>query len=146
MAETKYGKYIVTQPKPNVPPKLWGSGDIGTDRVARIVYLDGEYPKGAYYLECLWLYKKSPEGQIHTPHTHDYDEMIGFFGSDPDNPHELNGEIEIWLDDEKHMLTQSCVVFVPKGLKHCPLIYRRIDRPVFHFSTAPMADYGGDQK
>ena len=105
MPETKYGKYIVTQPKPNVPPKEWGSGDIGTDRVTRMVYLDEEYPEGAHYLECLWLWKKSPEDHIHTPHTHDFDEMLGFFGTDTDNPTDLCGEIEIWLGDEKHMLT-----------------------------------------
>ena len=146
MAETKYGKYIITQPKPNVPPKEWGSGDIGTDRVTRMVYLDEEYPEGAYYLECLWLWKKSPEDHIHTPHTHDFDEMLGFFGTDTDNPTDLCGEIEIWLEDEKHLLKKSCVVFIPKGLKHCPLIYRRIDRPIFHFSTAPSSSYGGDKE
>ena len=146
MAETKYGHLIVTEPKPNVPPKEWGSGDIGTDRVSRMVYLDNEYPKGAFYLEVLWLYKKSLEDQIHTPHSHDFDEMIAYFGSNPDDPADLGGEIELWLDDEKHLLTKSCVVFIPKGLKHCPLIYRRIDRPIFHFSTGPSGNYGGQHK
>lgn len=46
MDKSKYGKYIITQPKPDVPPKEWGSGDIGSDRVSRLVYLDEEYPKG----------------------------------------------------------------------------------------------------
>ena len=27
------------------------------------------------------------------------------------------------------------MIFVPAGMKHCPLILRRIDRPVFHFTT-----------
>ena len=59
MTQSKQGKYIITNPKPDVPAKEWGSGDIGTDRVSRLMYLDGEYPEGAFYLECLWLWKKS---------------------------------------------------------------------------------------
>jgi hypothetical protein len=47
--------------------------------------------------------------------------------------YELGGEIEFWLEDEKYMLTKSCIIFVPKGMKHCPIVFRRIDRPIFHF-------------
>jgi hypothetical protein len=56
-------------------------------------------------------------------------------------PHDLCGEIELWLGDEKHILTKSCMVFIPKGLKHCPLVFRRVDRPIFHFSAGPARAY-----
>ena len=42
---------------------------------------------------------------------------------------------EIWLDGEKHIITKTALVFVPAGMKHCPLILRRVDRPIFHFTT-----------
>jgi hypothetical protein len=29
------------------------------------------------------------------------------------------------------------MVFVPKGLKHSPLTFNRVDRPVFHFTVGP---------
>ena len=71
------------------------------------------------------------------PHTHDFDELLGFIGSDWDNPAELNAEVEFWLEDEKYILTKSCVIFIPKGLTHCPLKLLRCDRPVFHFGIVP---------
>ena len=27
------------------------------------------------------------------------------------------------------------MVFIPAGLKHCPLILKRVDKPIFHFSV-----------
>ena len=55
--------------------------------------------------------------------------------------YDLGGEIEFWLDDEQYMLTKSCMVYVPKGLKHCPIVFRRIDRPIFHFLMVTGGDY-----
>jgi len=80
-----------------------------------------------------------PEGS--GPHTHDADEIIGFFGNNPQDPYDLGGEIEFWLEDEKHILTKSCLIFVPRGMKHCPLILRRVDRPIFHFTTVTSGQY-----
>jgi hypothetical protein len=45
------------------------------------------------------------------------------------------------MGEEKHILTKSCLVFVPKGLKHCPFIVRRVDRPIFHFTSGPTGIY-----
>ena len=116
-----------------------------TDRSTRVMYLDGEVLKGAFYVDCVWFYKKSDDmGPL--PHTHDFDEVIAFFGSNQKDPFDLGGEVELWLGDEKHILTKSCVVFVPKGLKHCPLIFRRVDTPIFHFTTGPASMYGGEKK
>jgi len=56
---------------------------------------------------------------------HDSDEIIGFFGSDSEKPEELNGEVEIWLGDEKHVIERSTMIFVPAGLVHCPLVLNR---------------------
>ena len=75
------------------------------------------------------------------PHVHDTDEIIGFFGSNPDDPYDLGGEVEIWLEDDKHMLTRSCMIFVPAGMKHCPLTVTRVDRPIFHFTTVTGHEY-----
>ena len=65
------------------------------------------------------------------------DEVVAFFGTNPEDPWDLCGEVELWLGDEKHIITKSSLVFIPKGLKHCPLIARRVDRPIFHFTTGP---------
>ena len=91
-------------------------------------------------MNCSW-YRKPATTQMTTGHTHESDEIIGFFGSDPENPHDLGGEVEIWLEDEKHIITKSCLIFVPRGMKHCPLEIKRVDRPIFHFSTLNEGQY-----
>ncbi len=138
MDETKYGKYIITEMKRNLklPPYSKQPEDPPGGRANRMLYLDDEVFKGAFYVSCSWFWKGN-DWVAAEAHTHDFDECIAFFGTDPQNPRDLCGEIELWLDDEKHLLTRTCLVYVPKGLKHCPLIVRRVDRPIFHFTTGP---------
>ena len=59
-----------------------------------------------------------------------------FLGSNPDDPYDLGGEIEIGIDGELHRLTKSSVIFVPGGMKHLPLSIIRLERPILHFSIS----------
>lgn len=72
-------------------------------------------------------------GAWHTrdPHTHPADECLLFVGLDPDNPNYLGAEIEIAMgeEQEKHVFNTPTVVVVPRGLVHCPLITRRVEKP-----------------
>lgn len=139
MAETKYGKYIITQPKPertaSGEPEQKDSPDVMTS----VAYLDNRVIPGGLYTECCWFWK--PTNYSPPPHTHEFDEVLAFFGSNPEDPRDLCGEVELWLEDEKHLLTKSCMVFIPKGLKHAPMNIRRADRPIFHFSVGNSTDY-----
>jgi hypothetical protein len=141
MAESKYGKYIVYEPKRNIIKPAWSPKGPVPGRVA---YIDNEVIDGAFYMECVWLMpgmrppsdvpieKLGPQA-----HKHDYDEILGFFGSDTNNMYDLGGEAVLYLGDEKHVINKSCLVFIPKGLQHCPLYFNRIDKPIFHFSVGP---------
>jgi hypothetical protein len=123
VAETKYGKYIITetpgnQDHPNVNVTLLINHE-----------LNGAV-KGAFYLESSMV-MQADEGLKDKPHNHDFDEYLIFLGTNPENPSDLCGEIELWLgDEEKHVLTRSCAVFIPRGLYHTPLIFNRVDRPI----------------
>lgn len=72
-------------------------------------------------------------GAWHTrdPHVHPADECLLFVGLDPDNPDYLGAEIEIAMGEEQeiHLFDTPTVVVAPKGLVHCPLITRRVDKP-----------------
>lgn len=128
---TKYGKYVITGTKPNLP-----FTEAPRDRATTLIYLDDEVVKGAFNVICAWFWPETkPIVIMPESHAHDFDEVLAFFGTNPDNPKDLCGEIELWLEDEKQILTKSCLVFVPKGMMHAPITIRRIDRPVFHFSA-----------
>ncbi len=70
------------------------------------------------------------------PHVHPNDECLLFVGLDPDNPEYLGAEIEIAMGEEQeiHVFDTPTVVVAPKGLVHCPLITRRVDKP-YSFSA-----------
>jgi hypothetical protein len=158
MAKSKYGKYIVTELKQNIAVTPWHPAvePAKKGRGGRVMFLDNEVVPGAFYVDCVWFVPR-PEGSTEPgdkvtiggikskggveAHEHDYDEVIAFFGTNLENPNDLGAEIELWLGDERHVITKSCLVFVPKGLKHCPLKIKKIDRPVFHFTTGPANIY-----
>jgi hypothetical protein len=76
-----------------------------------------------------------PQSQIYRPHVHDFDEITTFFGTNPDDPFDLGGEIEIYLDNERHIITKSSAIYLPKGLKHNPWWINKIERPIIAIYT-----------
>ncbi len=140
--ETNYGKYVVTELK--IPEEKQAIAEAYSEYATRILWMDENVAEGAFHMNTAW-YLKAAATLEDTPHVHETDEIIGFFGSDAANPHDLGGEIEIWLEDEKQVITQSAMVFVPAGMNHCPLILKSVDRPIFHFTTVPGKLYVKDE-
>jgi hypothetical protein len=138
VTEGKDGKYVVSTLQ--IPADKQQTAAEYAKYATRILWLDENVVPGAFHMNTAG-YLKAAATLEDTAHVHDADEIIGFFGNDAHDPYDLGGEIELWLDDEKHLLTRSCMIFVPAGLKHCPLILRRVDRPIFHFTTVPGKQY-----
>jgi hypothetical protein len=144
VAEIGHGKYVVTQPKKDLVIADW-AGNLQQDTSTRVMYLDSEVIKGAFYVECVWFWPTTEEDKASpAPHTHDYDEVIGFFGTDPNNLNDLGAEIEFYIDGERNVMNQTFLAFVPKGVVHCPLNILEITRPVFHFAAGMGKDYAGE--
>src|SRR4030042_753039 len=133
MAESKYGKHIVTELKTKrFTPEFAARY---AQWATRVLWMDDQVVDGAFQMNCSW-YLRPPATEMPemNPHTHDADEIVGFFGSNPKEPYDLGGEIEFRLEDEKHVLVRSSLIFIPGGLKH-HMVIKRVDRPIFHFST-----------
>jgi hypothetical protein len=75
---------------------------------------------------------------IKEPHEHDFDQMIGFLGGNPQNIGDFRAEVEFWMGGEKLVITQPTFIRVPKGMSHGPLIFKRIDLPIM-FLDMPLA-------
>lgn len=71
-----------------------------------------------------------------TPHIHKYDEFLIFLGAElPDLCSSFDAEIDLWMGEEmeKHTISSTTIVFIPKGMQHAPLNFRAIRKPVlFH--------------
>ena len=131
-------KYVVTELKE--PEDKKPKAHIYNRYAERILWIDENVVPGAFQFNTSW-YKKASETLDDKPHVHQEDEIIGFCGGDPQNDTDLNGEVEIYLGDEKHIITKSAMIFVPAGLVHCPLTLNRVDRPIFHFTVVLGGSY-----
>ena len=145
MAESKYAKYIVTEARADkdISSLRHESDDEAQGASSRVVYLDDSIIKGAFCSECTWFWPGCGSDRLWAKaHMHDFDEVITFFGTDFQDPHDLCGEVELWLEDEQFIMTRSFLAFIPAGMKHYPLYVRRVDRPIFHFTLGPGGKYG----
>jgi hypothetical protein len=150
MAESKYGKYIVTEDL--MPPQpveaitaMEDQAKIGKilDRTLLLGIQDSIVPGCPLFAGCeiLWGLPGGQPVSIEIAHSHEFDEVIGFGGTNRNYPRDLGGEIEFLIGDEKHILTKTCLIFVPKGVTHCPITFKRIDTPIFMFEAANNSSY-----
>jgi hypothetical protein len=111
-----------------------------------LLWIDGKKLKGAPYMEAVWFLTPNDTGP--ESHTHDFDEFIGFVGTDTAHPEELGGEIRFYIGDDYYTITKSCLVYIPRGVPHSPILVPKLERPIIHFSGGNGGDYkreGSDQ-
>lgn len=83
-----------------------------------------------------WMLVTEPFVMRNDPHSHDFDEYLCFFSSNPRDMNDFQAEIELSLGEEreKHIITELTIVYIPKGLMHCPFAFKRIDKPVSYYN------------
>ena len=136
MTGKKFEKYIVTTLQaPDFGAEVTGNYN---KFARRILWIDDSLVDDSFQMNCSWYLKPMPprdENSKGGEHIHETDEIIGFFSSDPDAPYDLNGEIEFRIEDEEYIITNSCIIFIPKGIKHGMPFLRQVQKPIFHFTT-----------
>ena len=135
MSETKYGKNIIS----GIPDELKEQFTMREETQEggpgkTMLFTNGEYNPGVNFFITGWISKEGIDPRIHS---HNHDEYMGFFGSDADHPEELYGEIEYTLGGEEHTITKSGLIFIPAGVTHCPIKYKKVGKPIFCFVTTP---------
>jgi hypothetical protein len=140
MAEKTYDHLIITR-----PPEKFIKHFSSVRKCPQ--YVDGKNVPGGFYSQAHWWYKSSKIGHPSKSHSHaDWDEYLGFVGTNFKDPFDLGGEVELWLGGEKYSITQTCMVFVPAGLEHCPVYFRRVDTPIYFLATGPKKIYDNSRK
>ena len=104
-----------------------------------ILLLNGDVLPNAPYFTITWYC--SPGDPKTETHVHDFDEYLGFAGSDPEDPTNLNGLVRFMIDDEWVTIDKSTILFVPAGVKHCPYVIERVDKPIIHWSGGNATAY-----
>ena len=118
MAETKYGKYVVRKPV--------AIGGFGPELM---YYGDKDYQSN---FTTMFLRITEPTLMEDAPHSHDFDMYLYFIPFYPDDMDDLHADIEMGFGEEQeiHKITKATSVYIPKGMIHCPLHFKRVDKPI----------------
>ena len=140
--EGEYGKYIIQdlQAPATGTPEFQ---EMYRKFSNRILWIDGNVCPGSFQMNTAWYYAVPEKDPVFEDHVHNSDELIGFFGSDPEDPYNLYGELDITINGEHHLITRSSLIFCPANLPHMRISIKRVDRPIFHFSVVTEATYNG---
>lgn len=87
-------------------------------------------------------------------HKHTDDQYLLFIGGDLTKMEDLGGEVELTLSEdgknlEKFTFTTSTFVYVPAGLYHCPLVFKKINdprKPILFIDSYFGSQYSGKLK
>jgi hypothetical protein len=129
----KYGKYFASGPKP-------GYFDQNC-----VVMMDEEVvPAGMFFLYTHESADFFNNMITHNPHVHPYPELMGFFSTDGNDPHNLGCTITIYMGEEMemHSFTKPTVIYIPADLPHSPLVHRDMTRSVVFMFTFPGGQKG----
>src|SRR4030042_2243797 len=148
MPKKDYKKYFVSKPAYEVIPTTVVKGR----RPAMTLLSNNLVPKSNMYIETGWVLAMPDPNPHIFEHTHDYDEIVIHMGSDPDNQEDLGGEVEFVVGGQPLTINKTSAVYVPKGVKHGPITWKKYKRPHFQLTimigvgSLAEADPGGHQK
>jgi hypothetical protein len=131
MNSGKYSKYITK-----------ASFDKGPFGHPRLRYQRGENV-GKFDLGVSVNYITGHDRAPDKPHTHTFNELWFFLGSDPSNLKDFDAEAEVYLgkEGEKYVIKEATAIEIPSGLVHCPLIFTKVNKPVIFMNLTLTSKY-----
>jgi hypothetical protein len=146
MAETKYGKYVVTDPIPH--PRVQGALAHHAQRRDKGYLESWSRPGEGKFLpqdnlsECRMRCVVARQVGLPDPqpfldaHKHSADELIMFLSTTDDGKLGATVEVQMGEEGECHTFDRTTVIYAPKGLLHGPIWYRDFEEGrVFYMIT-----------
>jgi len=138
VADLKYEKYFLKEPwgiiHPGTPPDAPVYIGIGQEKPVK----GWDEPLTQVLRPIYRPFRMIPEG-----HRHSVAEILYFIGGDPMNFKEFEAEVELVIGEgdeaETYTITSTTWVNIPAGVMHCPLDFKRVDKPIMfgHIIHAP---------
>lgn len=144
-AKRKWGHLIISPDY--VPPVMDDErddkGDIKTGRTLGQTYSSSDlFPNCGVNMSLSWFYEIPDKNPFVGEHVHDVDELVFFMPNYEGKGDDINaewGEADFYIDGEAYTITRNSCIYCPAGLKHCPIVFRKITRP-FCLMTILLAD------
>jgi hypothetical protein len=83
-----------------------------------------------FSVDCTWFWNSLPNQIVDGTHVSENNQVISLVGADPANPPSLGGEITLWVDDKKHLISTSSLIFVPAGVPFGPVQVNHMEHPI----------------
>jgi hypothetical protein len=129
MTETKYGNSVINL--------VFDKNRSGVYR--QVTSYSGKSFGSDFHVEYgTFLAAGKMGSEPYTAHTHEYNQVLVFIGTDTANVGDLGAEVEVCLGSqcEKHMVTTSTAISIPKGLPHFPAAINRMDRRFIYMEVS----------
>jgi hypothetical protein len=144
MAKMKYDNCMVQKPSPvhlELQGKVAAKDPIPGVKSTHIMSADESVQKGFFHVDCTWLWSGGAKEPVGESHTHKFSQVIGLVGGTPADPHDLGGEVTLWLDGHKETITRTCLIYIPAGVVHGPFLVSKVVRPIFFVDIAMTGKY-----
>jgi len=92
------------------------------------------FPQAKIYVRWGWIFDIPNPNPHVNPHSHDYDEFVIHIGTDPNDPEDLGGELEFVVNGEPIVINKTSALYIQKGIKHGPLMWKQVTRPHLEMS------------
>jgi hypothetical protein len=146
-----YERYLVRRPVYEV---IAGTPVKNRQEPASMTFMNRNLvPECNVYVEGGWVWGMPDPNPHIFDHVHrSFEELVLHYGTDYEHPEELGAEIEFYLGDQPLKVDKTAVVFVPKGISHGPLIWKKYSAPHLEMAIVPgagslaEADPGGHQE
>jgi len=150
-ADIDYIKYLVRKPVYEV---IAGTPVKNRQEPASMTFMNRNLvPECDVYVEGGWVWGMPDPNPHIFDHVHrGFEELVIHFGTNYERPEELGAEIEFSLEGQPLKVDKTSVVFVPKGMSHGPLIWKKYSGPHLEMAIVPgagslaEADPGGHQE
>jgi hypothetical protein len=122
---SKYRKYFLNELTPEEREKGFGAQSMF------LVFSDDDIIEGSQFVTALMMGESATKIAGHGPHFHPHPEILVALGTDPEHPHELGAEFEVYMGEEmeKHVIDKPTVIYIPARMLHCPFRVTKVTRP-----------------
>jgi hypothetical protein len=120
MPKSQYDKYILREPL----------GQLKKDGKVVFEGFMGSPTQLNTRLQLLYSIVTKAHVNEAAPHVHEFPIVMSFIGSDAKNIKDFDAEIEFYIGGEKQVITTTAMVSIPAGTPHCPLIFKRVGKPL----------------
>jgi uncharacterized RmlC-like cupin family protein len=134
--ELNYQKFFV---KNVVAGNKWGGEGISLSKVPEAII-----PAGANLSLGVTIVRR-PYMFHNVTHKHKFTELFYFFGANPLDMNEFDAEVEFSFGEEreKHIIKEPTILAIPPGLYHCPLNFKKINKPIYCVEAFLTSKYEG---